>query len=74
MLQLEFVVVHWDQKLFPEISEREKVDRFPVILCKNEKEYLRRIPELSSGCGVDIAAGVYDILTENQFLDNIEAI
>lgn len=73
-LQLEFAVVHWDGKLLPEISEKEKVDRLPVIISGNGKEYLLGVPKLASGSGADIAAGVYEMLTEHQFQNKIEAL
>ena len=52
------LVVHWDGKLLPDISGREKVDRLPVIVSGTRKEQLLGVPKISSGTGKCQASAV----------------
>jgi hypothetical protein len=43
------LTVHWDGKLLPDLTGREKVDRLPVIVTGRHIENLLAIPKLASG-------------------------
>ena len=43
---LEAAVVHWDGKLLPALTDKEIVDRLPVILSNCDSEQLLGVPVL----------------------------
>lgn len=45
------LVVHWDGKLLPDITGKQKVDRLPVIVTGLETEQLLGVPKITSGTG-----------------------
>jgi hypothetical protein len=45
------LTVHWDGKLLPDLTGREKVDRLPVIVTGRHIEHLLAVPKLASGTG-----------------------
>lgn len=73
-LNLNFVVIHWDSKILPDITGKKKVDRLPVIATAPNVEQLLGVPELSSGTGREMASAVYDTLQEWSLLDIVQAI
>lgn len=73
-MNLNFVVVHWDSKILPDITGKYKVDRLPVIATAPNVEQLLGVPELSSGTGREMASAVYDILQEWSLLDIVQAV
>jgi len=32
LLKLDYVVLHWDRKLLPDLCEKVKVDRLPIVI------------------------------------------
>src|SRR5215469_12986321 len=72
-LNLNFVIIHWDSKLLPDITGRKLVDRLPVISTGPNIEQILGVPELSSGKGNEIASAVYDTLQEWVLQDKVEA-
>ncbi len=44
-------VVHWDGKIFPDLTGRNKVDRLPVIVSGGVSQHLA-VPKLGSGSGI----------------------
>ncbi|XP_039315242.1 uncharacterized protein LOC120359881 isoform X1 [Solenopsis invicta] len=73
-LNLNFVVIHWDSKILPDITGKKNVDRLPVIATAPNVEQLLGVPELSSGTGREISSAVYDTLHEWSLLDIVQAV
>ncbi|XP_043468110.1 uncharacterized protein LOC122502231 isoform X2 [Leptopilina heterotoma] len=70
----EFVVVHWDSKILPDLSGKESVDRLPVIVMSQDKEQLLGVPKLSSATGEEVACAVYEILMQWSLENKIQAL
>lgn len=73
-LNLNYVAIHWDSKILPDITAKSKVDRLPIIATALNVEQLLGVPQLSSGTGREIASAVYDILQEWSLLDIVQAV
>lgn len=61
---LEYVIIHWDSKMLPDLCGKEIVDRLPVIATSLNIEQLLGVPQLSSSRGEEVASAVYDTLQE----------
>jgi len=61
---LNFVVLHWDSKLLPDLLNRKNVERLPIIVTAPNVEKLLGIPPLISGAGKDICSAVHNTLQE----------
>ncbi|KAL4088950.1 hypothetical protein QTP88_024028 [Uroleucon formosanum] len=72
-LNLNFVVIHWDSKILPDITGKANVDRLPVVATAPGLEQLLGVPALSSGTGLEISSAVYDNLQDWALLDKIQA-
>jgi len=72
-LNLDFVVIHWDSKILPDITGKANVDRLPVVATAPGLEQLLGVPALSSGIGLEISSAVYDNLQDWALLDKIQA-
>ena len=57
-LNLDFVVIHWDSKILPDITGKSNVDRLPVVATAPGLEQLLGVPGLSSGTGLEISSAV----------------
>lgn len=68
------MVLHWDGKLLPEITNGEKVDRLPIIVSQRDTEQLLSVPKLSNGCGDQIAAVVSEQIQKWQLTEKIQAV
>ncbi|XP_025405167.1 uncharacterized protein LOC112679535 [Sipha flava] len=71
-LNIDFVIVHWDTKLLPNLSGQEKVDRLPVIASSPNVEQLLGVPQIPSGTGSEISSAVYDSLEKWLLLDKVQ--
>jgi len=71
-LNVDFVIVHWDTKLLPGLTNQEKVDRLPVIVSTPNGEQLLGVPEIPSGTGSEISSAVYDCLEKWYLLDKVQ--
>ena len=58
------LVLHWDGKILPDITGREKVDRLPILVSGNGNEQLISVPKLPSGTGKAIAEAVVAAVQE----------
>lgn len=65
------LVVHWDGKILPEITGRDKVDRLPIVVKQEDTEQLIGVPKLTSGTGNAIASSVFELL--NLLLEKFQA-
>ncbi|XP_050530378.1 uncharacterized protein LOC126899463 [Daktulosphaira vitifoliae] len=71
--KVNFVVVHWDGKLLPDLTGQDKVDRLPVIITSPDLEQLLGVPQIPSGTGLEISSAVYDNLAKWSLLDKVQA-
>lgn len=53
-----YLIVHWDSKLLPDILSKENIDRLPVIVSASNVEKLLGVPALTSGTGEKISSVV----------------
>lgn len=67
-------IVHFDGKMLPDLTGKEKVDRQPVIVSNKNGDQLLGIPSIPNGKGEEIAAAVYNSLESWGLLDNVQAI
>lgn len=65
--------MHWDGKLLPEITGKNKVDRLPVYVSDINGEQLLGVPQLSSSTGTEMADAIYELLIDWSVDDNIVA-
>lgn len=54
------VVIHWDGKLLPDINEKKRVERLPILISYEKHEQLLGIPKIQSGGSTDISNAVHD--------------
>ncbi|XP_044586532.1 uncharacterized protein LOC123266358 [Cotesia glomerata] len=68
------VVIHWDGKLLPDITGRDKVERLPIILSGVNTQQLLGVPKLDRGTGLNQAIAIKEIINEWNILDRIKAM
>ena len=68
------LTVHWDGKLLPQLSGKEKEDRLPVIVTDKKLEKILSIPRLPSGSGEHQAQAVFEALEAAGLEDKVAAI
>ena len=68
------LVVHWDGKLLPDITGKQKVDRLPVIVSGVETEQLLGVPKITSGTGEAQAAAVVRCIDDWNVRDIIRGL
>ena len=61
---LDAPVIHWDGKLLPSLTDRENVDRLPIIISNGDTEQILKIPALESGTGRAQAEAIFETLCE----------
>lgn len=66
-------VVHWDGKMLPELTGREKVERIPIIISYSDGEQLLGVPKVVASTGVEISRATFNMLTEWGISDKIVA-
>lgn len=67
-------VVHFDGKILPDISGKNKVDRLPVIVSNKNGNQLLGVPRIQNGTGKEICSAVFDIISDWGLLNNVQAI
>lgn len=67
-------MLHWDGKLLPNITGREKVERLPILVSQDKNEQLLGVPKLKNGTGAEIASAVFDEISGWELLEHIQAI
>lgn len=66
-------IIHWDGKLLPELTGKQKVERLPILITSLNTQQLLGVPSLPNGCGREIALAVFNKLFEWNLLDNVQA-
>jgi hypothetical protein len=72
-INISAVTVHWDGKLLPSLTNKELVDRLPIVLSYNGGEKLIGVPQLSSGSGKNQALSIYKALEHWEVVDKVQA-
>lgn len=67
-------IVHFDGKILPALTGKEKVDRQPVIVSNKNGDQLLGVPSLPNGKGQEISSAVYNTLESWGLLENVQAI
>ena len=70
---LNYIIVHWDSKLLPDILSKEIIDRLPAIVLASNVEKLLGVPALNSGTGKEISSAVYNLLLDWNLVDKVQA-
>jgi len=68
------LVVHWDGKLLPDLTGKEKVDRLPVLVSGKGISQLFTVAKLPSGTGEAQADAVFEAVSEWGLADSIRAM
>ncbi|XP_050499022.1 uncharacterized protein LOC126879795 [Diabrotica virgifera virgifera] len=68
-----FIEVHWDSKLLPDITKNEKIDRLPVIAVGLDFEQLLGVPGIASSAGSEVCSAVFHITDEWNLTEKIQA-
>lgn len=71
-MNLDFIIVRWDGKLFPELSGQGKVDCIPIIVTAPNLEQLLGVRQIPSGIGIEITSAVFDTLEKWPLLDKVQ--
>ena len=58
------LIVHWDGKLLPDLTGKEKVDRLPVLVSGEGTMKLLSVPLFPSGTSTAIANAVFASLDD----------
>lgn len=74
VLKLDYVVLHWDGKLLPDLCEKVKVDRLPIVISFEGITQLLGVPKLLSGTGVNQAKAIFESLEEWSIIDKVQAV
>jgi hypothetical protein len=70
---LNYIIVHWDSKLLPDILSNKNIDRLPVIVSASNVEKLLGVPVLTPGTGEKISSAVYNLLLDWNLVDKVQA-
>lgn len=68
------LIVHWDGKLIPDITGKEKVDRLPILVSFKGTSKLLEVLKLPSGTGEAQAQAVVDSLKKWGIEDKVQAM
>lgn len=72
--EITAAVIHWDGKILPAITGKEKVERLSFILTSGDKEILLGVPVLPDSTGKEQAAAVYQLLVEWGVYSEVKAL
>ncbi|CAH0382016.1 unnamed protein product [Bemisia tabaci] len=67
------LTVHWDGKLLPSLTGREKVDRLPILVSGYGIDQLLAVAPLSSGTGKLQASAVYEAIDAWNLRDKVKS-
>ncbi|GBM75037.1 hypothetical protein AVEN_213331-1 [Araneus ventricosus] len=65
------LIVHWDGKLLPELTGKEKIDRLPIIISGKGVSQMLSVAKLSSATGEAQAQVIYNALNEWDITDKV---
>ena len=67
-------MVHWDGKLKPELTSKQKEDCLPVLVSDKEISQLLTVAKLSAGTGISQAKAVVNALKDWQINPQVKAM
>lgn len=71
----EYLVVHWDGKLLPDLLQTDQVvDRLPVIISGVRTEQLLGVPKMESGTGANQAEAILEALRDWEVTDRVKGM
>uniref|UniRef100_A0A2S2PCY9 Uncharacterized protein n=1 Tax=Schizaphis graminum TaxID=13262 RepID=A0A2S2PCY9_SCHGA len=65
------LTVHWDGKLLPDLTSKDKVDRLAVIVSGDGIMKLLGVPKIPNGTGEAQATAVFELLEEWNLIERI---
>jgi hypothetical protein len=65
------LTIHWDGKLLPALTSKEKVDRLAVIVSGDGNMKLLGVPKISNGTGEAQATAVFELLEKWNLTERI---
>jgi len=68
------LVVHWDGKLLPDLTEKKKIDRLPVLVSGKGVSQLLTVAKLPSGTGEAQAEAVHGALKDWGIEEKVRAM
>jgi len=72
-LMIDFVELHWDSKLLPDITQNKNIERLPVIAVSLDFEQLLGVPGIASGTGSEVCSAVFDIADDWSLIEKVQA-
>ena len=67
-------MLHWDEKILPEITGGGSVDRIAVLVTGNGQEKLLGVPKVPAGTGVEAARLCVDLFQEHNLTERIKGL
>lgn len=68
------LVVHWDGKMLPDIVDKEKVDRLPILISGLNTQQLLAVPKLEKSTGINQALIITETLDEWNITERVKAM
>ena len=68
------LVVHWDRRLIPKLTGKQKEDRLSVFVSGKEISQLLTVAKLSAGTGISQAKAVVNALKDWQIDSQVQAV
>lgn len=72
--QAKTAVIHWDTKIFTEITGSGSVDSIAVVISQQSESTLLGVPKKENSTGEEMAESVFRMLIEWDAMDDIEAM
>jgi hypothetical protein len=66
--------VHWDGKLLPDVTGKDKVDRLPILVSGQEVDQLLAVPKLLNGTGEAMATAIHNALQDWNIDKHVRAM
>lgn len=68
------LVVHWDSKMMPDLTGKERADRLPILVSGDGETRLLSVPRIANGTGHDQATAVANVLKDMKIVENVKAM
>lgn len=68
------LVVHWDGKMLPDIVDKIKVDRLPILISGFNTQQLLAVPKLEKSTGINQALIISETLDEWNITERVKAM
>ncbi|KAF2895969.1 hypothetical protein ILUMI_10207 [Ignelater luminosus] len=71
--EADFVVIHWDSKLLPDVSGKSTVDRLPIVTIGINLEQLLGVSSISSSTAVKVSSAVSAAVKDWNLSEKVQA-